>query len=250
MKFEFLTRANVGALHTLCTGDRPEFASANAKRERWLDEMFRKGLRGWIAYQDRKPVGYVEYLPIEAAPYPVVGTKANFLTCLWVLPEHKHLGVGGSLLAACLGDSPQGVATIGYAGDHMPVDFFEHFGFHAVDQCNGATLLVYGPEQVQLQRAFYRAHETSNRLAVDVMFNPECPWSTYTAERVIAAIEKHPARAEIDLWVGDAYACGAHMGLHGGIYLNGTHPFVAPPTDEEISQAIENALTVRVPSDA
>ena len=106
MKFEFLTRANAGALHTLCTGDNPEFASANAKRDRWLDEMFRKGLRGWIAFQDRKPIGYVEYVPIEVAPYPVAGQNANFLTCLWVLPDYGHLGAGGNLLAACIGDSP------------------------------------------------------------------------------------------------------------------------------------------------
>ena len=72
MKFEFLTRANAGALHTLCTGDKPEFAAANAKREEWLDGMFRQGLRGWVAFQDGIPAGYVEYLPIQVAPFPVV----------------------------------------------------------------------------------------------------------------------------------------------------------------------------------
>jgi hypothetical protein len=250
MKFEFLTRTNVSALHTLCTEDKPEFASANAKRERWFDEMFRKGLRGWVAFQDGKPIGYVEYLPIEAAPYPVTGRNAHFLTCLWVLPQHMHLGAGGSLLAACIGDSPHGVATIAYGVDHKPVEFFTHFGFRVVEQLHGATLLAYGTEDVQLQRAYYRAHESSNHLAIDVMYNPECPWSTLTAERVMAAIEKHPARAEIDLWVGDSCACGTHLGLHGGVYLNGVQPFVAPPTEAEIAEAIENALTVRVPSDS
>ena len=249
MKFEFLTRANAGALHTLCTGDNPEFDSANAKRDRWLDEMFRKGLRGWIAFQDRKPIGYVEYVPIEVAPYPVAGQNANFLTCLWVLPDYGHLGAGGNLLAACIGDSPTGVATIAHRGAHMPPDFFEHFGFRRVDEVHGNILLVHGPVQAQLQRVHYRAHENANRLAVDVMFNPECPWSTRTAERVIAAIEQHPARGEIDLWVGDAWACGAHLGLHGGVYLNGVQPFAKPPTEEEIAQAIQNALTIRVPSD-
>ena len=249
MRFEFLTRANVGALHTLCTNDNPEFASANAKRERWLDEMFRKGLRGWIAFQDRKPIGYVEYLPIEAAPYPVVGKNASFLTCLWVLPQYKHRGAGASLLAACLGDSPHGVVTMGNPGEHKPIDFFKHFGFRDVDEINGATLLVYGTDDVQLQRSYFRAHEKSDRLAVDVLFNPECPWSTRTAERVVEQVEKHPARAEIELWVGDAWACGVHLGLHGGVYLNGVQPFTTSPTEAEIARALEDALTIRVPSD-
>lgn len=250
MRFEFLTRANVGALHTLCTENKPEFASANARRERWLDEMFKKGLRGWIAYQDQQPVGYVEYVPIEHAPFPVSGRNANFLTCLWVLPSYNHLGVGGSLLAACLGDSPQGVATVAVPGGHQPLEFFEHFGFRIADRHENAVLLVYGAAEAQLEHTFYRAHESSKRLAIDVMFNPECPWSTRTAERVIEVIEKHPAREEIDLWVGDACACGTHLGIHGGIFLNGMHPFVEPPSEEEIVRAVENALTVGVPSDA
>ncbi|MBI4788653.1 MAG: GNAT family N-acetyltransferase [Chloroflexi bacterium] len=249
MRFEFLTRANVSALHTLCTSDNPEFASANAKREEWLNEMFRKGLRGWIAFQDRQPIGYVEYLPVEAAPYPIVGQNANFLTCLWVLPQFKRLGAGGSLLAACLGDSPHGVSTMGYQGEHKPIDFFKHFGFRDIDQKDGATLLVYGNADVQLQHTYLSTHAKSDRLAADVLFNPECPWSTRTAERVIEQIEKHPARAEIELWVGDCWACGVHLGLLGGVYLNGVQPFTSPPTDAEIARAIENALTVRIPSD-
>lgn len=249
MRFEFLTRANVGALHTLCTENKPEFASANAKREQWLDGMFKKGLRGWIAYQDQTPLGYVEYLPIETAPFPVTGHNANFLTCLWVLPVHNHLGVGGSLLAACLGDSPQGVATVVFKGGHMPVEFYEHFGFRVADQIGDSVLLVHGDVEAQLLHTHYRAHESSRQLKVDVMYNPECPWSTRTAERVIEVIEKHPARDEIDLWVGDACACGTHLGIHGGIFLNGMQPFTTPPTEEELARAVENALTIRVPSD-
>lgn len=249
MKFEFLTRANAAALNTLCTGDNPDFASANAQRNSWLDTMFGKGLRGWIAFDDGKPVGFVEYLPIEQAPFPVTGENAAFLTCLWVLPESEHLGVGGSLLAACLGDSPHGVATIAYRGRHKPAAFYERFGFRTVDEHAGAILLVHGNPSVELQRAFYRAHANADRLQVDVLFNPECPLSTRTAERVVSTVKNHPAIDQMDLWVGNAWECGAHMGLQGGVYLNGVNPFVTPPTDEDISMAIERALTVRVPSD-
>ncbi len=249
MRLEFFTRANVGALHTLCTQDQPEFASANAKRQQWFDDMFAKGLRGWIAFKDREPVGYVEYLPIRFAPFPVKGTKANFLTCLWVLPTYQHLGVGGDLLAACLGDSPRGVATIAYPGAHKPADFFTHFGFHEVDRVDDLVLLSHGAVEIELQHAYYRAHEKADRLAVDILYNPECPWSTRTAERMIATVKEHPAHDEIDLWVADAWECGAHLGLHGGIYFNGSRPFTKPPTDQELRRAIDDALTIRVASD-
>ncbi len=249
MRFEFLTRANVGALHTLCTGDQPEFASANAKRQQWFDDMFGKGLRGWVAFKEREPVGYVEYIPIEAAPFPVQGTNGNFLTCLWVLPAYQHLGVGGDLLAACLGDSPRGVATIAYAGEHKPADFFTHLGFRPVDRLDDSVLLVHGSVEVQLQRVYYRAHENASRLAVDVLYNPECPWSTRTAERVVAGVREHPAHDEIDVWVADAWACGAHQGLQGGVYFNGVRVFATPPSEQELVRAIDNALVIRVASD-
>ncbi len=249
MKFEFLTRANAAALNTLCTGDKPEFASANAQRNAWIDTMFGKGLRGWVAFDDGKPAGYVEYLPIEHAPFPVSGKNAAFLTCLWVLPAYEHLGVGGSLLAACLGDSPQGVATIAYRGQHKPADFYEHFGFRRVDEHAEMILLVQGNPKVELLRAYYRAHADADRLQVDVLYNPECPWSTHTAERVISTVKNHPAFDQMNLWIGNAWECGAHMGLQGGVYLNGINAFKTPPSDEDIVKAIEQALTVGVPSD-
>ncbi|MCL4488133.1 MAG: GNAT family N-acetyltransferase [Chloroflexi bacterium] len=249
MKYEFLTRANAGTLHALCTANKPEFASANAKRERWWDEMFTKGLRGWIAFDDGAPVGFIEYLPIEVAPFPVAGENAHYITCLWVLPEYERQHAGRSLLAACLGDSPSGVATIAYEGTHKPASFFKHLGFRQVDQVGDSVLLVHGQATVELERAHYQAHENAQRLAVDVLFNPECPWSVRTAERVIAAVDNHPARAEIDLWVADAWASGAHLGLGGGVFFNGTTLFSAPPSDKEIQEAIENALTVRAASD-
>ncbi len=249
MRYEFLTRANVGALHTLCTNDQPEFASANVKRQQWFDDMFAKGLRGWVAFKDRAPIGYVEYIPIDVAPFPVNGRNANFLTCLWVLPAYQHTGVGGDLLAACLGDSTHGVATIAYEGAHKPADFFVHFGFRPVERLDDSVLLVHGPAEAELQRVYYRAHENAQRLAVDVLFNPECPWSTRTAERLIASIKEHPAHDQVDLWVADAWACGAHQGLHGGIYFNGVQMFKAPPSEQELARAIDNALTIRVASD-
>lgn len=251
MKFEFLTRTNVNALHTLCTGDKPEFASANKKRQEWFDEMFRGGLRGWIAFQDHKPAGYIEYLPIEAAPFPVTGQDANFITCLWVLPQYQHQGLGGSLLAACIGDSARGLATIGYhKGEHKPVNFFAHFGFEEKDHDGDSVLLTRDCADVHLERVRYRPHASGQRLAVDVLYNPECPWSTRTAERVVDTVKAHPAFPEIDLWIGDAWACGAHQGLFGGIYLNGIQPFTSPPSDADIQRAIDDALVMRVPSDA
>ena len=79
-------------------------------------------------------------------------------------------------------------------------------------------------------------------LAVDVLYNPECPWSTRTAERFVETLQAHPAYSEVNLWVGNAWEHGMHLGLHGGIYLNGVKAFSTPPTQDDINLAIENAL--------
>ncbi len=246
MRYEFMTRANIQALHTLCTGNKPELAGANAQRQRWWDEMFPRGLRGWIAFDHQTPIGHVEYLPMSAAPVSLSGTEGNFLTCLWVLPQYRKRGTGNSLLAACVSDSPKGVATMAFEGDHQPASFFERFGFRLQDQHEEALLLVHGPAEVEWNRFRFCAHEKSERLAIDVMYNPECPWSVYTAERVRALVAQHPAHAEIDLWVGDTWSCGTHQGLFGGVYFNGVAPFDQPPSDDDIVRAIDNALTIGV----
>jgi len=59
-RLERLTVNNVEVLHVLCTGGRTEFARAKEVREAWLREMFEKGLAGWVAYEGKTPVGYIE----------------------------------------------------------------------------------------------------------------------------------------------------------------------------------------------
>jgi len=247
VRLERLTGSSVEALHVLCTGAGGEFAQAKEVRETWLREMFEKGLTGWIAYEGETPVGYIEYMPLEQAPYNVTGEGGQFITCLWVLREHRGKGVGSALLRACMDDCPDGVSTLAYRGvDHKPAEFFERVGFQAVREEGIAVLLTRGDVQISLAPSgLYVPRQLDGRLAVDVLYNPQCPYSYRVAERFQGVVEGHPRQGLIDLLLIDVWAERERLGLSGGIFLNGqaaAFETMGPPDQGEIRRVIDEAL--------
>lgn len=246
-RLERLTMNNVEALHMLCTGGGAEFARAKEVRQAWLQEMFEKGLSGWVAYEGKTPVGYIEYMPLEHAPYHVTGEGGHFITCLWVLPEHRGQRVGSALLQACLEECPQGVSTLACRGiDYKPAEFFEHWGFQTVHEEGISVLLSRGEVQVcPGPGGCYRPRRLKGRLAIDVLYNPQCPHSYRVAERFQDVAEDHPHRELIDLLVMDMWAERERVGLSGGIFFNGQEPAfksLGPPDQAEIRRVIDQAL--------
>ena len=246
-RLERLTVSNLEALHVLCTGGRTEFAQAKEVREAWLGEMFERGLTGWVAYEGKTPVGYIEYMPLERAPYNVTGEGGHFITCLWVLREHRGQGTGSVLLQACLAHCPDGVSTLACRGtDYKPAEFFEHLGFQAVHEEGISVLLTRGDVQIRPgPRGRYAPRQLEGRLAIDVLYNPQCPYSYRVAERFQVVVEGHPRRELIDLLVIDMWAERERVGLSGGIFLNGREPTfktLGPPDQAEIGRMVDKGL--------
>ena len=246
-RLERLTAHNVEALHVLCIGARTEFARAKEAREASLREMFEKGLTGWVAYEAKTPVGYIEYMPLEHAPYNVTGEEGHFITCLWVLQEHRGQGAGSALLQACLADCPDGVSTLAYRGiEYKPAEFFERSGFESVHQEGNSVLLTRGNLQVRRgPRGRYAPRQLEGQLAIDVLYKPQCPYSYRVAERFQVVVEGHPHRELIDLLVIDMWAERERVGLSGGVFFNGREPTfksLGPPDQAEVRRVVDKAL--------
>lgn len=250
VSLERLGESSVEALHLLCTRGRTEFARAQEVRQAWLREMFDRGLTGWVAYEGKAPAGYIEYMPVEYAPYSVTGAGGHFLTCLWVLREHRGQGTGAMLLQACLDDCPDGVSTLACRGmDHNPAEFFEHFGFRAVNEEGISVLLTRGDVRVRRgPSSCYTPRKLEGRLAIDVLYNPQCPHSYRVAERLQIVVEGHPCREQIHLLMIDTWAERERVGLSGGIFFNCQEPAfesLAPPDQAEIRRAVDESLLGR-----
>lgn len=59
----------------------------------------RYGVCGFVAYLDGRPAGLVEFLPVDAVPYPEERpVDTVFILCLYVRRDSQKKGVGGEIM--------------------------------------------------------------------------------------------------------------------------------------------------------
>ena len=106
---------NVGDRGFFCFKSKPKSVGYAQKMD-WLQERFTEGLKIHIVYEDKRAVGFVEYIPAEFAWRAVKAPGYLLIHCLWVVGRAKNQGYGSQLLDACLEDARQmgasGVAMV------------------------------------------------------------------------------------------------------------------------------------------
>jgi GNAT superfamily N-acetyltransferase len=247
---------------------------AMAVRKEWLKAMMREGLRVLVALEksedvlssfgarNRKvreliirgkiPKGLIEYAPIELAPEPVSGKNSLFINCVWVLPKFWNADVARSLLKRFLEDAKAygGASVLAYEGDkwfgyfpYMPVSFFTKFGFREVNRDGSRVLLHLNFSDEEQPRLIYpktRKVGKSDKIIVDVLFNSQCPWSWWMADKVKCGMKKYDAVVNIintdDRTVIEEY------GLSRGVCINGKPVLKRMASWEEIDFAAKQAI--------
>jgi len=164
----------------------PEFPPERADRMftsrlEWLQGMWDRGLRAWMAYATTEwlfpvqtapgrsasippdperiacdaassvgsgliPVGFIECLPIEVAPRGVKGKDLTFITCLWVKPASaRGRGVASALLHSAEEGArrrSRGMAAVAYEhSHHKPAQFFHRHGYSPVSSRRGRVIV-------------------------------------------------------------------------------------------------------------
>lgn len=224
----------------------------DAKKE-WFKTMAHKGLQISVALEksekvldsfgarnakikelvvgDKVPEGLIEYLPIEFAPEPVKGEKSLFLNCVWILPPFWHKGVSKGLLERFIENAKPygGASVLAYEGDkwfgffdYMPVSFFKQFGFKEVCR-DGSRVLLHldfgADEMPSLIYPKIRAVEKGDKVVVDVLFNSQCPWSGWMADRAKRNMKKY--NIVVNAVNTDDRKIVEKYGLSRGICING-----------------------------
>ena len=145
---------NVDQTTFFCLQSKPKSPGYLRKRK-WLEKRFAEGLRiRMLGRRDKKrwsgERGFIEYIPGEYAWRGVQATDYLFVHCLWVVGKSRGKGGARKLLDVCLSDAKTGgfagVATVtaenGFAAGRA---FYEHFGFHAVAECDPRIALMVRP---------------------------------------------------------------------------------------------------------
>jgi L-amino acid N-acyltransferase YncA len=113
----------------------------------WLKERFSEGAKIKIVYENRRQVGFIEYLPGEFAWRAVRAADYMVIHCLWVVGRGKKKGYGSRLVNECIEDARRlqknGVAMVTRKGGFLADKklFLKH-GFEVVDRAPPAFDLL------------------------------------------------------------------------------------------------------------
>lgn len=130
-----------------------DMAAAGDHKARWYAKMRGRGLRVKLAVAGERPIGMIQYVPIEESP--AVGSDLYMILCIWVhghksgVGNQQGRGVGEALLAAAEADvrelGANGIVAWGVALPFwMKARWFRRHGYGKADR-DGIRSLLWKP---------------------------------------------------------------------------------------------------------
>ncbi len=127
-----------------------EMNEAGDRKARWYETMRDRGLRVKLAIVDERPIGMIQYLPIEHSI--AEGQNLYMILCIWVhgyrqgVGNHQGHGIGTALLEAAEADAARlgadGIAAWGVSLPFwMRAGWFRKHGYRTADRTEGRALL-------------------------------------------------------------------------------------------------------------
>ncbi|HID32865.1 MAG TPA: N-acetyltransferase [bacterium (Candidatus Stahlbacteria)] len=230
------------------------FGLAKLIRNRWLKGMMKKGLSGFVAYDNETPVGFFEYCPIEEAPDRVKGRDLIYIVCglvhLWDRPQRRRYtgkGIGRRLIEGIeqvARKKAKGIVAWGYDWGNwfMPAGFFKHLGYEEVDR-DGRRLLLWRcfkryVRPPQFVRKGYIFKPVTGKIVIDILVSEQCPFFINLVskwQKVIKGLGPH-YRARIHRLSSNRDF--QRFGLGMAILINGRPVPLGPMSEERIREII------------
>ncbi len=131
---------------------------------------------------EKKPVGFIEYIPGEYAWRAVDATGYMFIHCIWISPnKYKEQGYGSRLVEECIKDAEKGgkygVAVVTSEGPFMAgKDLFVKNGFTSVAKANPFDLMAKPLKKGSLPQFKDWEKQLSKYKGLHVIYANQCPW--------------------------------------------------------------------------
>jgi ribosomal protein S18 acetylase RimI-like enzyme len=150
----------------------------------WLKERFPEGLiiKHLFIEGEKKPVGFIEYVPGEYSWRAVHASGYTFIHCIWVSPnKYKEKGYGSLLVKECIEDARQegrhGVAVVTSDGPFMAAKgLFLKNGFEIIEKAGDYELLVMKLKEGPLPRFAAFEQQLNNYQGLNIIYSNQCPW--------------------------------------------------------------------------
>jgi ribosomal protein S18 acetylase RimI-like enzyme len=246
LKIVDLTREAVHDSISLCIGSKPGFELAREEKRRWLESNLPEKAGAKLAYQDNQLAGMLEYSLIEHSPFPVTGKDLLHINCIWVLPAFQKKGLGAELLRSITREavfrSKRGLSVLAYNSPlFMPSSFFYNKGFRTLQERGIQELMWMELETCEPPRFLpveFSPTLDPKRIAIDVLYCAQCPWSIKTRERIERVSREFGHEVRVRSIRTDARDKMESLGGSRQIFLDGKESFFAPPTEEDVRRAL------------
>lgn len=193
MEYIKLTKENIKKEHICCAlSDKAQVA----QKKSWLMNRMEDGLT-FYRLQDKGKV-FIEYLPANAAWYPIQAENMMLIDCFWVSGKFKGQGCSNALLNQCIEDAKaqdmDGIVVItspkkmAYLSDP---DYLRYKGFQVCDDASPFQL-YYLPLKDDAKKPAFLPHAKSFQTQEDgfvLYYTPQCPFALKYADILKEQVE-------------------------------------------------------------
>jgi ribosomal protein S18 acetylase RimI-like enzyme len=171
----------------------------------WLKERFIEGFSVKLLFvgSDKKPVGFIEYVPGEFAWRSVDASGYLFIHCVWVSPnKYREKGFGSCLVDECVKDAKvqgkSGVAVI-TSDDSFMADkgLFLKNGFEVIAVDDHFNLLVKSLKKGPLPKFRDWHKQLTKYSGLNIVYSKQCPWVIRSIGEMRELAEKHALSLKI-----------------------------------------------------
>jgi ribosomal protein S18 acetylase RimI-like enzyme len=171
----------------------------------WLKNRFAEGLKIKLLYvaAEKKPVGFIEYVPGEYAWRAVNAAGYLFIHCIWISPnKYKEHGYGSLLVEECIKDAAKagkyGVAVVTSDGPFMTGKaLFLKNGFTSVARTKPFDLMVKPLKKGPLPQFKDWEQQLRNYKGLHVIYANQCPWVARSIKDLTEIAAKHGLELQV-----------------------------------------------------
>lgn len=173
------------------------------KKIEWLKEQFKKGLTIKLLYLEgeKRPVGFIEYIPGEYCWRSVAAKGYMFIHCLWINgKKHQHSGLGTMLIEEVERDAKgmMGVAVVTSDKSFMAEkQIFLKNGYEIVSESGKDQLIVKRFKDGSLPSINDWESELKSIHGLTIVYSKQCPWVARFIEEVKPILKEYNLNPQI-----------------------------------------------------
>ncbi len=172
----------------------------------WLKKRFSEGLiiKQIYSEEEKKCIGFIEYIPGEHAWRAVDAKGYMFIHCLWISQnKYKEKGYGTLLVEECLQDAKKdgklGVAVVASEGAFMSgKGLFLKNGFHSIAAAKPSfDLMVKILKKGPLPEFRDWEKQLEKHTGLNIVYSNQCPWVARSIKEINEIAEKEGIKLKI-----------------------------------------------------